>query len=362
MLHIGITNNIGGIEMLLFNVYKFMDREKIQFDFITTANRAALDNQIQLMGCKIYKISQPLYIFNYYKQLKKLLKLNEYNIVHIHKNSAVNIIPLIICKSLGINFIVHSHNTAPTVSGMLCKVIHYLNRFVLLRLKFHAFACSEIAAKWLYGQKYLDMHDVIVLKNGIDVKKFMFNRVIRDKVRSRLGIENNFVIGNVGKLEKQKNHIFLLEVFSSILKLKPNAILLICGIGSMEKELKEKASLLGIKERVLFLGRRTDINEIMQAMDVFVFPSIYEGLPIAAIESQAAGLPTFMSDQISSETKVSQLVSFLSLDRKKEEWAEVIVDSMKNFKRSNMSDVIIKNGYNIEITAKFLEDFYINNT
>lgn len=360
ILHIEIRGGIGGIETFLLNLYTAIDKQKVQFDFISTANTVALEKKFTDKGACVYKIPEPLNIFKYYKSLKEIIKKNGYTIVHIHKNSAANIIPFIICKKLGIKTIVaHSHNTAP-IKGRFSKILHRINRKRLLNIKTDAFACSELAAKWLYGTNYINKNGIQILKNGIDTQKFVFNSEVRKKVRNKLGINNSFVIGHVGRLMKQKNQEFLIDIFYKLLDKKANSVLVLCGMGELENELRTKVKKLNIEKKVLFLGSRTDINEIMQAMDVFVLPSLYEGLPVVGIEAQCSGLPMIVSDTVSSEIKISNLVTFLSLNSNIDEWVFNIIDSYERFERVDMSDVITKAGYNIKATAKYLENFYLS--
>ena len=359
ILHIEITGGIGGIEIFLLNIYKNIDRAKIQFDFVTSSDFVPLKENFIALGGTLYKIASPVNIIRYWRDLRKLIETNQYEIVHIHKNSAANILPFIICKLAGVKVIVsHAHNTAST-KGPFFNALHKINQKILLQLQTNAFACSTLAAQWLYGNLYTAKNNVSILKNGVEVKKFIFNEIIRNEMRASLKLENSFVIGHVGRFTKQKNHIFLIDIFTELIKHKSNAVLLLCGLGELEGQIKEKVLKLGLDKRVFFLGERKDVNNIMQAMDVFVFPSLHEGLPLVGIEAQAAGLPIFMADTISSEVKISNLVTFLSLNDTVKIWAEKIIEKSELIKRANMATNIGEQGYDIEKTAKYLENFYM---
>jgi len=362
VLHIEITGGIGGIEIFLLNLYKNIDREQIQFDFVTSSNFVPLKENFHSLGGDVYKIASPVHILQYWRNLRNLIETNQYEIVHIHKNSAANLLPFIICKLLGVKVIVsHAHNTSST-KGTFFNVLHKINRQILTQIQTNAFACSKAAAQWLYGKGYTAKNNVSIFKNGVEVKNFVFNEFVRNEMRASLNLQDLFVIGHVGRFTKQKNHIFLIDIFAEIIKYKANAVLLLCGLGELEKQVKEKVFQLGLDKRVFFLGERKDVNKIMQAMDVFVFPSLHEGLPFVGIEAQAAGLPIFMADTISSEVKISNLVTFLSLKDTVEIWAKKIIETSACIKRTNMATIIGEQGYDIERTAKYLEDFYIKNS
>jgi glycosyltransferase involved in cell wall biosynthesis len=358
VLHIEIRGGIGGIETFLLNLYTAIDKKKVKFDFISTVNTVTLEKQFLDMGAKIYKIPEPFHIIKYYKTLYKIINENNYSIVHIHKNSAANIIPFIICKKIGVKTIIsHSHNTAPT-KCKVSKILHRINQRYLIKIKTHSFACSQVAAEWLYGKNYLKNNSVKIIKNGIETSKFKFDDKKREKIRKQLGINENFVIGNVGRFTKQKNHKFLIDIFYELLKVKSNSVLILCGIGDLEYELKEKINKLKINDKVMFLGLRKDINDIMQAMDVFVLPSLYEGLPLVSIEAQCSGLPIIVSDTVSNEIKISDLVTFVSLNSNVDEWVRNIISSYEKSKRLDMCNIVKDAGYDIIKTAKCFEKFY----
>lgn len=361
VLHIEIRGGIGGIETFLSNLYSAIDKQKVQFDFISTASTLVLEKQFLYMGARVYKIPEPLHILKYYKTLYKIISENEYHIVHIHKNSAANIIPFIICKKLGVKTIIaHSHNTAP-IKGKLSKILHRINQIYLLKVKTHSFACSQAAAEWLYGKEYTKNNEISIIKNGINIDKFKFNKKIREEIRKKLGINDSFVVGNVGRFMRQKNQSFLIEIFYELLKERPNSVLILCGIGELESELREKVNKLNINDKVMFLGLRKDVNEIMQAMDIFVLPSLYEGLGIVAIEAQASGLPTICSDEIPIEAKILDTFRVISLKEDAKHWAKMLIRVGELDRKMDSKNYIISAGYDISTIANNLEKFYLNN-
>ena len=224
-----------------------------------------------------------------------------------------------------------------------------LNKYANLK-----FACGEAAGKWLFGNS----NDVYVIKNGIQVKDFLFSEEIRNKVRTELKIQDKFVVGNVARFNLQKNHLFLLDIFNCIAKKKKNAVLLLVGDGEEKDNILKKSNELGILDKVIFLGIRKDVCNILQAVDVFVFPSLYEGLPVSLIEAQASGLKMYISDTITREVNVTNSIEYLSLSESAETWADIICSS--DYTRNCDISGIKENGYDAIDSAKKLEKMYLN--
>lgn len=222
-------------------------------------------------------------------ELRKIIKRNGYNIVHIHQNSASMAMDAIVAKFCGCHTIIgHSHNT-------FCNVLwqHYLFKPIVNKVLTHRFACSKEAGEWVFGNK-----NVSVIHNAVDTAKFTFHETVRERLRNELGVNREFVIGFVGRLHEQKNLFRLLDIFTNVSKRKENVALLLIGEGPQDRELKEYAKKQGIFDKVQFLGRRDDISEILMAMDVFLMPSLYEGLPVVEVEAQASGLTCIISDKV----------------------------------------------------------------
>jgi glycosyltransferase involved in cell wall biosynthesis len=362
ILHIEIRGGVGGIETFLLNLYNNIDKSKVQFDFISTSKKIVLENKFTSMGSRIYKIPEPKNIISYYRSLKNIIKSNNYNIVHIHKNSAANILPFIICKKLKIKCIIsHSHNTAPIKSKIVTVIFHKINKFILNRISTKKFACSNAAAEWLYGKKYMKKNNIEIINNGIEVNKFIFNENIRNEVRFSNGWNNKFVIGHVGRMMKQKNQSFLVDIFEEILKIREDAVLVLCGTGELEEELHNKVKRRNLEDKIYFMGIRSDINNIMQAMDVFVLPSLYEGLGIVAIEAQATALPTICSDNVPIEAKILDTFESVSLKETAEYWAKIIIKSDGSNRNRSTKDKIKKAGYDISSISNKLQEFYMKN-
>ena len=357
ILHFELTENIGGIETFLYNLYSTIDREKFQFDFVTTAEKPAYGNEMKKLGGNIYQISSYINIVSYKKDIRNLLK-NKYDIVHVHKNSAANIIPLLEAKREGHSLIIiHSHNTAPS-KGKISRLFHKINKNTLYNIADYHLACSEIAGHWMYGNKKYE-----TVKNGIDVEKFLFESNKQESIRKELGIaESTFVIGNVGRFSEQKNHMRLLDIFYKIIQYKPDSKLLLIGEGILKKKCEEKTHKLGLDNKVLFLGKRNNVADLMQVMDSIVMPSLFEGLTVAAVEAQASGIYLFLSDTISRETEISKNVSWFSLNQSDEKIARMIVEKgIPNERvRLQANHDVTKSGYDMITTSKRIEELYFN--
>lgn len=360
ILHtVGIMNR-GGIENMIMQLYRNIDRSKIQFDFVVHNPQVAdFDDEIRAMGGKIYYA--PRYTVTNHIQYKKwwndFFKFNkEYKIIHGHIYSVASIY-LKIARKYGLVTISHSHSTS-SGKGIKAMVQNLLQRN-LRNIPDYLFSCSNASGEWLYGRDCEKRENYILLNNAIDTEKYSFNEQIREAVRLDFGLTDKFVIGHIGRFVELKNHRYLLEIFKKLLKENENSMLLLVGDGVMRKEIEDKAEELGIRDKVIMTGVRTDVNELLQAMDCFVFPSVYEGLPVTVIEAQASGLPCFISDTITDEVRVTELVKMMSINQNPERWAKEILKSSVNFKRYNTKQQIADSGYDIYTTAKWLLDFYL---
>ena len=217
--------------------------------------------------------------------------------------------------------------------------------------------CSESAAQYLFPKSIVKSHNYKVVTNGINLDKYVFNKEIRKEYREKNGLSDKFVVGHVGRFNEQKNHTFLLDIFAEILKIKENAVLLLIGEGELYDEVKQKAKVLGISENVVFYGKTSEVYNLMQAMDVFVFPSLFEGLPVAGVEAQAADLPFFMSDTITKELQMTDHCVYLPLQDSKK-WAETVCAESEMMVRRDTRKELRANGYDINQTVEFLEELY----
>lgn len=351
--------NCAGIETLLVNVLKNVDKNKFKIDFLVVENRKYFyTDEVLQLGSKIYtypfkKVYKFLIPFFFLKEIFVLLK-NKYDVVHCHFYFSSGII-LFLAWLCGVKTrIVHSHNSREMFAPeMFKKIFTKTMQKIIDVFATEKIACSRKAGVALYGKN----SKFRIINNGIDTNKFKYDTEIRNKKREELGIKNNFVIGHIGRFDEQKNHTFLIDIFNEITKYKENAKLLLIGEGPLEDKIKEKVKALQIEEKVNFLGVRNDANELYQAMDVFLLPSLFEGLPIVGIEAQTAGLPCFFSDNISKEVKIVNS-HFISLKENGKFWAQQIINIHENYKRADVSEEIIKSGYGFNNTIKSFENLY----
>lgn len=360
VLQVFAQMNRGGAETMIMNLYRNIDRSKIQFDFVVhTEEECIFDKEIRKYGGRIYRI--PRYTgknhFAYKKAWRKLLsEYPNYTIIHGHVRSTASIY-LKIAKENGLITIAHSHNIS-SGNGISAQIKNILQKSI----RHHAdymFACSKLAGVWLFGEVATKSQRFYLFNNAIESKKFIFNSEIRNQMRDDLEIKDKFVVGHIGRFHPQKNHEFLLEIFNCIKQRVENAVLLLVGDGELRNHILNKAESMGIRNDVIYLGVRSDIPELYQAMDVFVFPSNYEGLGIVAVEAQASGLSTFVSSKVvPDEAKVSSLMHTISLKRPADHWAEEII-TKNNSNRLNMQESIIRAKYDIDESVEWLTDFYV---
>ena len=221
------------------------------------------------------------------------------------------------------------------------------------------FMCSRPAGIWSFGEKAVDSGQVRFIKNGIESERFAFNEEIRVRKRCELNLGDRLVIGHVGRFVLPKNHTFLIDIFAEIHKLKPNAVLMLVSDGPLMEEIQQKVKRLRLDNAVLFLGKRSDVNELMQAMDIFILPSLWEGLPLTGVEAQAAGLPTMMSDSITEEVCITPYAHMLPLNSGAKAWAGEALKLSETTRRTNTHDSIVRAGFDIRETAQWLESFYL---
>ena len=363
-LHMLHSMNRGGAETMIMNYYRHIDREKVQFDFLLTfQGKSDYEEEILALGGKIFHVT-PLTLKTmgaYFKDIERFLKEHpEYRIVHSH-NSSKSVFPLRIAKKCNVPVrISHSHNMFLGNGASPKELLRKLLRTPLKKVSTHNFACSKDAAIWLYGEKYWEEGKVKVLPNAIDVTKFSYSIDVRDNYRKQFNLEDAFVVGHVGRFQEQKNHTFLLDIFAQIAKMQENAKFVLVGDGPLREEMEQKAKQLGIAKQVIFTGVREDVANLMQMMDVFVFPSLFEGLGIVLVEAQAAGLPCFTSkDVVPEEVKATEHLQFISLNESAEHWAKMVLENKDNFERKARVQEIKAAGYEIKEAAGKLERFYL---
>mgnify|MGYP003303524269 CR=1 FL=1 len=350
----------GGVEAVIMNYYRHIDKSKIQFDFICDSDSTNIPyEEIESMGGRVIIVPPYQKLFKYQKELKKVFRDGYYKIVHSHINT-LSVFPLRIAKKVGIPVrIAHSHSTTNKKEwkkNLMKQVLRPFSKVYATDF----FACSELAGRWLFGNKEYDKGNVYLLNNAIDVDKFKYDEELRKKKRKELGIDDDIlVIGHVGRFVEQKNHEFLIEIFNQICKKEKDAVLLLVGQGPLEYKIKEKVKAYGLTDNIKILGQRNDVNELYQAFDVFLLPSLYEGLPVVGVEAQASGLLCLFSSAMTKETKVLDSTLFLDLNLSSIEWSDIIIKNYYNYKRKITKKEVSEKKFDIKNESYELEKEYI---
>lgn len=355
----------GGIQTFVIENMKHMDKNKIQIDYLLLDDgvKYELEDTLKEMGSNVYKLKgvwlrKPTDYFNYFKKIDEFFSQhNDYKVVHLHSSSK-NFYILKSAKKYGIPVrIAHSHNIGFQSNNKIQIMVGNLCKPLLKKYATDYFACAYLAGEWLFGKKAVKDGKVRVIHNAVEYEKFKFNEEKRMEIRNRLNINDKLVIGNVGRFSEQKNHEFLIEIFSEIHKKNKMSTLMLIGKGEKEVLIRKKVRNLGLENDVIFMGFCNNVNELMWAMDIFLMPSLHEGLPVVGIEAQATGLPCFMSKYvITDEVKITELVKFIDLKQSSKEWAKEILNSDLN--RKDTKAELEQAGYLIMDTAKELENFY----
>ena len=351
---VGILN-CGGAESMIMNLYRSMDREEVQFDFIVHTNEEGMyDKEVNELGGKIYHCPKfsGKNIISYRNWWKKFFKEHpEYKILHSHIRSCASIY-FTIAARFGVKTIIHSHSTSngEGFSSIVKKILQF-------PLRYHAdylMACSKKAGIWLYGERACNSEKYIFLPNAVDLEKYQIDEQLRKTYRTDLGLEGKIVYGHIGRFHESKNHPFLLETFAKIHNENENTILLLIGDGELRDMVEETIQKYNLENSVILLGLRRDVDKLLQAIDVLLFPSVWEGLPVTVIEAQAAGVPCIISDNITTDVDVTELVHRLPItDTTK--WKELALSGLQ---RIDVSSKVKDSGFDVKESAKKLALFY----
>jgi glycosyltransferase involved in cell wall biosynthesis len=372
ILHVFISLDIGGAESMIMNYYRHIDKKKIQFDFIKhTEKKGAFEDEIRSLGGNIYSLPKlSLKKINKYNfELDKFFRISDYKIIHSHINAFSKII-LKKAKKYNIPVrIAHSHTASSKLSlnffnshfklkDQLKILLKNIIKYKITEYSTHNFACSNNAGEWLFGKERSE--NVIIINNSIDANSFEYDKEISLNNKRKLKLKNKLVIIHVGRFSSEKNHNFLIDVFALIKKKHKESVLILIGDGLLKKDIQTKVEELNINSSVLFLGVQNNIPFFLSAADIFLFPSIYEGLPLTLIEAQASGLKSIVSDNVSNESKITDLVEFISLKMSTDLWADRVLKYKDGYSRRSTLNIINHKGYNIHKNAIFLQEFYLN--
>lgn len=347
----------GGVESVVMNYYKHIDKSKVQFDFIVDSDSTDIPRaEIEAMGGRIIVVPPYQKLNKYISALTKLFKEEDYKIVHSHINT-LSVFPLFAAKKAGVPVrIAHNHSTAGKGEYKKNIMKFALRPFGKIYPTCFA-ACTKYAGEWMWGKKTVKKGKVKVINNAIDLDVFKYDENKRNEIRKNMGLENKFVIGHVGRFCYQKNQEFAVDIFYEVQKLNPDSVLLLVGSGDTMRKIKDKVHSLGLDNKVLFMGNRNDVCNLYQAMDVFILPSRYEGLGIVSIEAQACGLYNVVSTEVPNEVKVTDNIEFMDLGAGAQIWASEILKN-KNCRNENKIKSIAEQGFEINSEAKKVEKIY----
>ena len=354
----------GGVESVVMNYYRHIDRNRVQFDFLCDSDSTDIPyDEIESMGGSIILIPPYQRVLEYHKELKKVLSSRDYKIVHSHIN-ALSVFPLKVAKEVGISVrIAHSHSTSNKLEWKKNILKNTLKKFSKT-FATHYFCCTEHAGRWLFGNKAFESGKVFILNNAIDVSKFKYRPYIRNLKRDELGVDNDtLIIGHIGRFVQQKNHHYVIDVFNEVHKKNKNSMLVLIGQGPLKKEIESRIKDLGLSKAVKFLGQINEVNQWYHAFDVFLFPSLYEGLGMVLIEAQCAGCYCLASTEVPIVVKATENIHFLSLDQAPLIWAEHVLKRKECRKGQEYKyELEVANqGYDIKTEVKKLQSFYLSN-
>lgn len=344
-----------GITSITLNYWENIKNKNIHIDFVAPFAIDNIREQIEITDSKIYFIQErKKHPIRYMRKLSKLIKENKYDIIHANGSSAMMALEMLAAKKAGCKIrIAHSHNTKTNY-----PIIDKLLRPIFYKTYTHAFACGEEAGKWLFGKRKFE-----IINNGRSIQKFQYNKETRKKIREKYNLQNQIVLGHVGTFNYQKNHEYLIDVFSELIKNSDKKYkLILIGDGKYKCEIEEKVKELNIQDDVIFVGKTNEVQNWLQAMDIMIFPSRFEGFPAVLVEWQIAGLPCIISDKITDKVKLTELVQFESIEKSPKEWVNkikniIIEDREKN--RAEILEQIKESGFDIQENAKELERKYI---
>lgn len=363
-------NGYGGVYAFVINIIENIDKEyQIDLCSFEKFTKQSNVNYVESFGGKIYYCGHSGCLWEkQYGCLKKLYHLvskGNYDVIHIHSDVSYKLFLYALMAKLAKakKVLIHSHSTGVDGKHRRIKLfLHYIFKEVVSCVAHKFLACSQSAAKWMYNERILQDRHFAVINNGINIQKFKFNSKVRNEINKKMELADKFVVGHVGRFSYQKNHRFLINIFYEVQKIEPDSVLMLIGDSVNDNkflvETREQVKKLNIENKVLFLGIRNDVSDLMQAMDCFILPSRFEGLPLVAVEAQAAGLKSYLSDNITDQVKITDLVNFISLNESPEYWAKQIL-SNRNYIRKDMTDQIKKSGYDIKTEIKKIEKFYL---
>jgi len=356
----------GGIETFMSNVFMYMDKNKVNISLVVVTkitnhfdkllSEQNINTTVLLEGEQnnpVHRVRHGLVAFKKYLENKK----NDIDAIHFNISNSVDMLYVMVAKKCGIKYrIVHSHNSFATSN--VKTIAHYVLKPIVKKAPTHYFACSDKAAKWLFGKNIYQEKKYYLIKNAVNTEHYKYNSVERANLRHQYGLEGKFIVGHVGRFNEQKNHKYLIDIYEKIYQLNKNAILILIGEGELRKEIEKYVKEKSLTDKVIFWGSSSEVYKLLWMMDIFVLPSLYEGLPFVLVESQAASLASVVSDTITKEVNISKYISYVKLESNPEIWANEIIKNAR-VKREDNSKALIDSGFDLKTMIERLCEIYL---
>ena len=351
----------GGKKNLVMEYYRHIDRDKVQFDFICDSDSQAIpDDEIRSLGGRVYRIAPYQRIIRNMLDIRKLCIDNHYPVMHAY-NSTMNVFPMFVAKMTCVP-VRMSESLSMAHEGEFKTVLKKMLKPMSKWFATHYMSCGEDCGRWQFGDKLFDAGKVAVFKTVVNTEYNSFHPEVRERTRKEFDLDGKMVIGHIGRFVPQKNPLFLLDIVAEVFKREKDAVLLLIGDGDLKEAMLKKIEALGISKKIKYLGRREDIQQFYNAMDAFLLPSLYEGLPVVGLEAQSCGLPMFFSTEVTPEASACELGHFLKLSDSPKKWAEELIKAMKDnipVRRSRAEDVA-KAGFDSASEALRLQKYYMD--
>lgn len=360
VLHILSGLNYGGAESFIYNLLLAMETEDYQFDFLLRNENVT--NRLILEKCqeKHYKIwitkSYLRHPLKNYSQVRKIISENEYDIIHVHANALIYIVPILIAGGRNKKIVLHSHSVANNKGEAVARMVHNINRFIIRNLEITNIACSEEAGKWMFKEK-----EFRIVHNAIDSRKYQYDADVVQRLRECNDLSKETVIGHAGRFVDVKNHEFIVKIFNEYLKYNPDSKLFLLGDGPLRKKIEEQCENLKISDRVIFKGNVCNVYEYLMIFDICLFPSKYEGFGFFVLEAQASGVPVLVSNNVNRECAITNLASFVSLERSANDWAKKLIEMLQEKReRTYYTRLVQTSQYDISALKKEMQEIYEN--
>lgn len=331
----------GGVDKYLLTFAKCVRNNDIKIDFLTNNKNLKLEQELKKYNSELYEVASLKHPFLQYKQILNLLREEKYDMTYFNISTAISFIgPYAAYKAKIFKRAIHSHSSGNDCENFwkrkILDLVHNIGKQFLYKFGNQYYGCSKAAGYWLFPSKIVESSKFKIIYNAVDLERFKYDKELRKNLRKEYGLEKCLVLGHIGSFSYQKNHLYLIQIFSELVKREPLARLLLVGEGHNLKKIEKKVTELGLEEKVIFLGWRNDVEKLYQIMDIFLLPSYFEGLPIVGVEAQGTGLKCLFSDKITDEVKLTREARFLPIDQSVKQWVDCILDERQYCREINV--------------------------